>query len=119
MTVTNFLAMRFKLGTEANGFWIFTDSYTVGLILVGPKFTMCIASARCSKVYLPYVVNIYLRHGKTSHNTCLQRKPNYPSNYYLILSYFPQTLLLLVLARHIVSSKIDACARADSNASEF
>ena len=116
MTVTNFLAMRFKLGAEANGFRIFTDSYTVDphTSVQNPP---CVLPPHA--VYLPYVVNIYLHQGKTSHNTCLQRKPNNLSNEYLILSYFPRTPLLLVLARHIISSKIDATAPADSNASEF
>ena len=69
------------------------------LFLVGPQ--VCLRTLK--RVYLPYVVNIYLRRGKTGHNTYLQRKTTNPSNCYLILSYFPQTLLLLVLARPIMS----------------
>ena len=71
--------------------------------LVGPQVTMYICLRTLKRVYLPYVVNIYLRRGKTGHNTYFQRKTTNPSNCYLILSYFPQTLLLLVLARPIMS----------------
>ena len=124
MTVTDL----FKLGAEASGFRIFWkvglqrfvnftvlripyDSYRgrqrrnhlPKLFLVDPQVTMYTCLRTLKRVYLPYVVNIYLRHGKTGHNTCFQRKPTKPSNCYLILSYFPQTLLLLVLAPSIMS----------------